>query len=283
MKNKNQKEYSLEQQPIAFNFVKKLVHNKKIPNCLLFIGFLKKENYEIVQEVSKLITNENDFDVYDINKGLEDQSLSKEKILQMIDYCNHHNDKKTIFIINNVDTLTVQVSNSILKLMENVKNFYFLMTAINESKVLKTILSRSQKIHLIPNDYKNIDKIIINNLDIKTNKYNDFKHEFENVINDFFQKNEKKYNLGKINLLKNINHDTAIISFELIINMVREYVIYDLSENHIWIKKYLEKYEYNQVIIFLDKIMNLYNEFSKLMSAEVFVINLFADLELYFN
>ncbi len=283
MLNNNNQEYSLEQQPIAFNFVKKLLHNKKLPNCLLLIGFLKKENFQIANEIAKFITSESDFDIYNVNNDSDNQLFSKDKMMQMIDYCNHHNDKKTIFIINNVDQLTVQASNSILKLMENTKNFYFLMTAINEAKVLQTILSRSQKIHLIHNDYKNIDTRIINNLHIDKDKYNDFKHEFENVINVFFQKDEKQYNIGKVNLLKDIDHSKAVICFELIINMVREYVIYDLSEDHSWVKKYLEKYKYNEVIIFLDKIINLYNEFSKLMSAEVFIINLFADLELYFH
>lgn len=67
---------------------------------------------------------------------------------------------KKVFVINDMDLATEQAQNKMLKIIEEPpKNVYFLISAKNENKVLKTIQSRVQK--------KYVDKIdanILNNI-----------------------------------------------------------------------------------------------------------------------
>lgn len=61
---------------------------------------------------------------------------------------------KMIYIINHVENMTLEAINALLKFLEEpANNIYAFLTAENESKVLPTIVSRSQTLH-----FKSIDK-----------------------------------------------------------------------------------------------------------------------------
>lgn len=68
---------------------------------------------------------------------------------------------KKIFIINDMDLATEQAQNKMLKIIEEPpKNVYFLISAKNENKVLKTILSRVQKNYVDKIDVSLLKNII---------------------------------------------------------------------------------------------------------------------------
>ena len=61
---------------------------------------------------------------------------------------------KMIYIINHVENMTLEAINALLKFLEEpANNIYAFLTAENESRVLPTIVSRSQTLH-----FKSIDK-----------------------------------------------------------------------------------------------------------------------------
>lgn len=70
-------------------------------------------------------------------------------------------DKK-IIIINNIDLSTVQAQNKILKTLEEPpKSVIFLLTAVNENKILPTIISRTRKIRVGTVSKDNIKNYIL--------------------------------------------------------------------------------------------------------------------------
>lgn len=121
---------------------------------------------------------------------------------------------KKIFIINNIDNGTEQAQNKMLKVVEEPpENVIFLMCATNENKVLRTIISRVQKIYVDKiniNLLKNIINCPENVLNIAIN-YGDgyIGKTLEIAENGEFIKN---YN-NVINLLKNLKNSTQIPQF----------------------------------------------------------------------
>ena len=92
----------------------------------------------------------------------KDKTVSSEEINQLIEesFIRPIECDKKIFVIENIDLSTEQAQNKMLKIIEEPpNNVFFLISASNENKVLKTILSRVQKIYV-----DKIDKKILNNL-----------------------------------------------------------------------------------------------------------------------
>ena len=126
---------------------------------------------------------------------------------------------KKIFVIENIDASTEQAQNKMLKIIEEPpKNVYFLISANNERKVLKTILSRVQKIYIDKIDKKilknilninsNIKEIAISNGDGNLGKTLDIAQN-----EDFF----KFYNNIK-ELIFNLKNRTQIPQFAKLLN-----------------------------------------------------------------
>ncbi|MCH5180082.1 MAG: DNA polymerase III subunit delta [Erysipelotrichales bacterium] len=69
------------------------------------------------------------------------------------------NKGKMIYIINHVENMTNEAINSLLKFLEEPsENIFAFLTCENESRVLPTIVSRSQTLH-----FKSVDKKIVKN------------------------------------------------------------------------------------------------------------------------
>lgn len=69
---------------------------------------------------------------------------------------------RKIFVINDIDLATEQAQNKMLKIVEEPpKNVIFLITCKNESKVLRTIISRVQKKHVDKLGANSIEKIVV--------------------------------------------------------------------------------------------------------------------------
>ncbi|MDY5650276.1 MAG: AAA family ATPase [Candidatus Enterosoma sp.] len=101
--------------------------------------------------------------------------IKKEQIKRLEDFFsmsalekNHH----PIYIINNVENITAEAINSLLKFLEEGKNEVIaLLTTNNREKVLKTILSRCVKVTVNPLPYNIFESSLLNQeITIKDNR-----------------------------------------------------------------------------------------------------------------
>ena len=127
---------------------------------------------------------------------------------------------KMIYIINHIENMTSEAINSLLKFLEEPsENIYAFLTCENESRVLPTIISRSQTLH-----FKSLDKNIVKDAAINLgaekidaellcNFYNN-----ENIImqkiEDSDYLNAKESLLNTISAL-NTNNREAIVKIHL--------------------------------------------------------------------
>lgn len=86
-----------------------------------------------------------------------------EELVKISDIKQHIKDtnlkllKKTVFVINNFDKASVQAQNAFLKRLEEPQEkLIYVLTAVNEDKILPTILSRVQVKRFAKNNIKNI-------------------------------------------------------------------------------------------------------------------------------
>jgi DNA polymerase III subunit delta' len=70
--------------------------------------------------------------------------------------------KKKIFIIDGAENLSTEAANSILKILEEPPpNVIWILLAVEENKILSTILSRCQRLELKPASTMEIEKILV--------------------------------------------------------------------------------------------------------------------------
>lgn len=201
-------------------------------------------NLEIVNEKTNQIALEilNNFNIPKINLFSLEDNWEKIKIAEIKKFLELSNSttpyKFQIFLIENYSRITLQASNSCLKIFEEpwVQNIFFL-TNNSESGILETILSRVQTINLWTwqieqkNDF--FYNLILESIE---------KKDFKNLVSYFFKnKLEKeeylsflktliiysKDNLVFIDYLEEINDDINMISTNNVLarNVVDKWIL----------------------------------------------------------
>ncbi len=112
---------------------------------------------------------------------------------------------KMIYIINHVENMNVEAINSLLKFLEEPQeNIFAFLTCENESRVLPTIISRSQVLH-----FRSIDKLKIKEQAISLGVNNldaELLCNFYNYANLITQKvDDKDYQAAKESILITLN------------------------------------------------------------------------------
>lgn len=112
---------------------------------------------------------------------------------------------KMIYIINHVENMNVEAINSLLKFLEEPQeNIFAFLTCENESRVLPTIVSRSQVLH-----FRSIDKLKIKEQAISlgvNNLDSELLCNFYNYANLITQKvDDKDYQAAKESILITLN------------------------------------------------------------------------------
>ncbi len=112
---------------------------------------------------------------------------------------------KMIYIINHVENMNVEAINSLLKFLEEPQeNIFAFLTCENESRVLPTIISRSQVLH-----FRSIDKLKIKEQAISLGVNNldaELLCNFYNYANLITQKvDDKDYQVAKESMLITLN------------------------------------------------------------------------------
>ncbi len=146
------------------NFLKEAVRKNKLNHAYIFYGLdenlkksicenfsklilckTKKENCKVCSSCKKFLSgNHPDFLEIGAEEKLK-QSFTVENVRELIKRCfvKPNESLFKIFLLKNVDTLNLNASNALLKILEQPpKNVIFLLTATNKNNVLETIFSR---------------------------------------------------------------------------------------------------------------------------------------------
>lgn len=178
------KEYIKEKQPILYNLFSNAKSKNKMPHLLLLYGEPSCNLLDIAFYLAKSINCPNDtfacnncvrctkFDK-EIRPDFvfidgDDHIIKKPEIDELqkhFQYGAIENNTTVVYILNEIQNITSEASNSLLKFLEEPKvNTLAILTSSNISKVLPTIHSRSTLIHIL-NDkdiYNDILKITNN-------------------------------------------------------------------------------------------------------------------------
>ena len=138
-------------------------------------------------------------------------NIQISKIREMINFTNKSsfNDKCKIVLIDNVEQLNINSTNSLLKIIEEPNNrIYFFLIHNSKNKILDTLRSRCIKYNFFLNNKTKDDivKKLLNN-----NFFNNLNDDFKNIYNspgniislyNFFIDNEINENISISNFLK---------------------------------------------------------------------------------
>ncbi len=108
------------------------------------------------------IDNQNHPDIYDL--WSDGASIKIEDIRKITErtQMRAHEAKKKVFILNNVQNLTLESSNALLKTLEEpTKNSLLILTTSLPEKILDTIRSRCQMIHFYSCQLRELEKKVI--------------------------------------------------------------------------------------------------------------------------
>ncbi|MGX7111774.1 DNA polymerase III subunit [Gemella cuniculi] len=147
----------------------------------------------------KSINHDNYIDFYKISSNT---SIKKEDIqILKSDLSVKSFYGKKIYWIKDIEKMTEQAANSILKFLEEPEeNIIAILSCKNSSSILPTIISRCQQVKLVGKS---------------ENKITEDNKELEEIFFEFLDKNSKKIHLGNIYLLEKLKTKEDIVPFFL--------------------------------------------------------------------
>ena len=177
-------------QKLAIEILKKSINQDRLSHAYLFSGasgtekkltaieFAKAINCEIKEEDScdnclscRKIDNSNHPDIKFINPDGNYLKIDMIRSMQREIIYKPYESNKKIYIINNIELLTIEAANSLLKILEEPPEYIILILITDDiEQLLATIISRCQTIR-----FKKINKeLVINKLsdkyDLEANK-----------------------------------------------------------------------------------------------------------------
>lgn len=162
----------------AFHFFKQTIQKNRLTHLYLISGEKGSGKSQLVDEVAYMILSKHNHDSVKLKKQIlerkasnivivepEGLSIKKEQILMLQKEFSKTSlvSGPRIYIIKNIEKIGINAANSLLKFMEEPLNhnvFGFLLTEKIEN-VLRTIISRSQVLHLKSIDEKDLELELI--------------------------------------------------------------------------------------------------------------------------
>jgi DNA polymerase III gamma/tau subunit len=129
--------------------------NARIPNAYLFVGTDDQSLLNEALSFACTLNDEKDASKASINPDIyvlqgENRSIKIAEVRDITDFSKFGpvKSKYKIVIVGRCDTMTEDAANAFLKTLEEpVANVLFILTTKRESKVLKTVVSRCQKLY----------------------------------------------------------------------------------------------------------------------------------------
>lgn len=260
----NYVEYLEKEQPTSYKIFYNAFKNNKVFHAYLLCGQVGTPLLEISKFLAKslICKNKNPFacdacsDCLRVNNEVygdliiidgKKESIKKESIYRIEDEFSKTSLEKSgikIYIINLIENMTLDSVSILLKFLEEpTENTYAFLTTENEFRILPTILSRTQIVHLNSVDKrllikKSIDEgVLENDAELLSNFFNDSSsikeeslseefQEIKNIILDIFSYLDNKDELrfffeNKITKNKDIKKNIRLF-FDILIFIFKE-------------------------------------------------------------
>ncbi|AJA90540.1 DNA polymerase III subunit gamma/tau [Borreliella chilensis] len=225
-----------------FSNEKNLKKIEKNINYINSVYYKKEHNINIKNELIKNIEN--------INKEIS-HSITVYDIKKIQAWIFSEKEKPKVIYINEIENLSFNVHNSLLKILEEPpSNIYFILAARNKNKIPKTILSRLRIYNFTKSErsleIQRFKESFLINKEITIEEYfasfykeerKKIKKELIKILNIIKEK-KSIFNLEKIDFIKDDQNFKMFLN-ELTIN-IRE----DFLENKININQYLKYTKY---------------------------------------
>ena len=269
--------------PIAYNVIENAYKNNKISQNYLIYAFYALEVDYFVYFIAQVLLCKNGFACGNcnncnrvLNKTYIDlhildgskTSIKKDDILNVqhsLSQTALEDEKIKILLIKNIENMSNQGHNTLLKMIEEPKkNTYIIASTNNINKLPLTILSRNQIIHLFKSNrdvligelvdvnFKEDDAYILSNIFQSFNTAKRFHagsyFEYKKAVIDFFYKWTSNKNEGKIYLL-NIDYKTINLK-----DFLRVFVVF---LNDIWRENENKSISFKNDITLLNKLNKL--------------------------
>lgn len=159
----------------------------------------EQEREDISYKIEKNIFD----DLYIVNPdtlGINNEEI--EKLLKYMETKSIREDGRRVYIINGIERITRDISNKILKFLEEPEEgIYAILITGNIDKVLPTITSRAQIINITlekePENIENIEnvQIFLNNILVKKERTIAYTNE---ILRDIISNREEIYNFFEV-------------------------------------------------------------------------------------
>lgn len=200
-------------------YLDNIIKNNKLSHAYLFVGQSKEVTDVIIKFVKALFCENNFSKSYDFcnkcrhckqidsNTYIDFYKISAESSIKKDDIIELKNDMslkssfgKKIYWIEEVDKMTNQAANSILKFLEEPEDdIIAILSSKSLNTVLPTIVSRCQVVN-IKSDYK------------KVNQIENFE-EINKVTRNFYREYSSNKNIAVLNVIEGINSKEELIYF----------------------------------------------------------------------
>lgn len=249
----------------SFRNIKKCLEENNLNHAYLFLSPDTLTNFIFIKEIAGLLLCDNKNNCGSCPSCLK---ISAESHPDLLSYPKNKNfvvedandiathslekpmiSKRKLIIIHNIDNATIQSQNKILKTLEEPpKSVIFLLTAINENKILPTIISRTLKTSIPPLSKNLIKDYLISNKNTDQN---------QKLLEEALE-----YGEGWIGKTWNIiENDSFTLQIELVKKIVNSF---NSSKNISFFSSEILKYK-SDIEYFLELLLK---EFGKLLQSK---------------
>ncbi|WKC78288.1 hypothetical protein QIA31_04370 [Borreliella turdi] len=252
-----------------FSNEKNLKKIEKNINYINSVYYKKEYNINIKNELIKNIEN--------INKELN-HSITIYNIKKIQTWIFSEKEKPKVIYINEIENLSFNVHNSLLKILEEPPlNIYFILAARNKNKIPKTILSRLRIYNFTKPErslgIKRFKESFLINKDITIEEY----------FASFYKEESKKIKKEVIKILNIIKEKKSIFNLEEIDFFIKDDQSLKIFLNELTInirKDFLEnKININQYLKYTEHLKNIYKYRPYNQNKKLIIENLMLNYE----
>ncbi|WNZ73880.1 hypothetical protein [Borreliella garinii] len=251
-----------------FSNEKNLKKIEKNINYINSVYYKKEYNINIKNELIKNIEN--------INKELN-RNITVYDVKKIRTWIFSEKEKPKVIYINEIENLSFNVHNSLLKILEEPpSNIYFILAARNKNKIPKTILSRLRIYNFTKPEKKLGIQIFkesfLTNKDITIEEY----------FASFYEEESKKIKKELIKILNIIKEKKSIFNLEEI-DFIKDDQSFKIFLNELTInirKDFLEnKIDINQYLKYTEHLKNIYKYRPYNQNKKLIIENLMLNYE----
>lgn len=187
--------------------------------------------------------------------------------------------KHKVFVIKNLDNMTVIAQNKLLKtLEEHSDSCIFIFSTSKEYKILPTLLSRFHKINLPYSDFLNIKQFDINE---RLNNDIEYKQSFLLAFS-FYQNINKKNDIPVVVNSINFSKTNIVLTLEILILLYKDTIYNNADNNDLitlkHIKSQLTTIDNEKIVDIINIILHSYLQINSNVYSAYVIDNMLLDI-----